>query len=52
LRALQRRLQLWRNEQVKQLIFAATGIEIAGSETALVSQNVETTTISDEFKFE
>jgi len=40
LRTLQRRVQLWRNEQVKQLIFAATGTEVAGSETALVSQNV------------
>lgn len=52
LRTLQRRVQLWRNEQVKRLIFAATGIEIAGLETALVSQNVEKTTISGEVKFE
>ncbi len=52
LRTLQRRVQLWRNEQVKRLIFAATGIEIAGLETALVSQNVEKTTISGEVKSE
>jgi hypothetical protein len=52
LRTLQRRVQLWRNEQVKRLIFAATGIEVAGSETALVSQNVEETTISGEVKLE
>lgn len=29
---LPRRVQLWRNEQVKRLIFQATGIEMPGSE--------------------
>jgi len=52
LRTLQRRVQLWRNEQVKRLIFAVTGTEIAGSETTLVGQNVEKTTIPREVKLE
>lgn len=52
LRTLQRRVQLWRNEQVKRLIFAATGTEMTGSETPLVSQNVEATTIPSEVKLE
>jgi hypothetical protein len=52
LRTLQRRVQLWRNVQVKRLIFAVTGTEIAGSETTLVSQNVEKTTIPREVKLE
>ena len=52
LRTLQRRVQLWRNEQVKRLIFAATGTETAGSETALVKHNVEKTTIPAEVKVE
>jgi hypothetical protein len=34
------------------LIFAVTGTEIAGSETTLVSQNVEKTTIPREVKLE
>jgi len=50
LRTLQRRVQLWRNEQVKRLIFAATGIEMAGSETASAKQNVDETTIAGEVK--
>jgi hypothetical protein len=45
-------VQLWRNEQVKRLIFAATGIEIAGSETAEVRENVEATTITAEVQLE
>jgi hypothetical protein len=38
LRTLQRRVQLWRNEQVKRLIFAATGTEMAGSERARLAK--------------
>ncbi len=52
LRTLQRRVQLWRNEQVKRLIFAGADIEILASNTALVSQNVVKTTTSGEVKFE
>jgi hypothetical protein len=51
LRTLQRRVQLWRNEQVKRLIFSATGTQAAGSETALESQNAEVTTNIGEVKF-
>ena len=51
LRTLQRRVQLWRNEQVKRLIFESTGALVTGSEAAPVSQNVEATTISAEAKF-
>jgi len=51
LRTLQRRVQLWRNEQVKRLIFSATGTQAAGSETALESQNAEVTTNIGAVKF-
>ena len=51
LRTLQRRVQLWRNEQVKRLIFESTGSQVTGSETAPVSQNVEVTTTLGEVKF-
>ena len=50
LRTLQRRVQLWRNEQVKRLIFASTGTQVTGSETAQLSQNVEVTTTLGEAK--
>ena len=50
LRTLQQRVQLWRNEQVKRLIFAATGTGMPGSETAQDIQNTEATTISAEVK--
>ena len=50
LRTLQRRVQLWRNEQVKQLIFASTGTQVTGSETAQLSQNVEVTMTLGEAK--
>jgi len=32
LRTLQRRVQLWRHEQVKRLIFASTGASVSGAE--------------------
>ena len=35
LRTLQRRVQLWRNEQVKRLIFESTGSQAAGSEAGI-----------------
>ena len=50
LRMLQRRVQLWRNEQVKRLIFQSTGAQLTGSETAPISQNVEVTTTLGEAK--
>jgi len=37
LRTLQRRVQLWRNEQVKRLIFESTGSRVSGSDPAPVS---------------
>ena len=52
LRTLQRRVQLWRNEQVKRLIFESTGARVSGSDPAFVSQNVEATTIPAEVKLE
>ncbi len=52
LRTLQRRVQLWRNEQVKRLIFQASGngTHLTGSEIASVIQNVEATTNIGEAK--
>ena len=47
LRTLQRRVQLWRNEQVKRLIFEACGIHPTGPEIASLSLNVEATTNID-----
>ena len=44
LRTLQRRVQLWRNEQVKRLIFQASDTHLASSEIASLSQNGEATT--------
>jgi hypothetical protein len=46
LRTLQRRVQLWRNEQVKRLISQASdnGTHLTGSEIASVSPNVEAMT--------
>ena len=41
LRTLQRRVQLWRNEQVRRLIFAVADIESSGSNTLLDIKNVE-----------
>jgi hypothetical protein len=52
LRTLQRRVQLWRNEQVKRLIFESTGARVSGSDPAPVNQNVEATTIPAEVKLE
>ncbi len=43
LRTLQCRVQLWRSEQVKRLIFESTGAHVSSSEAAPVSQNVEET---------
>ncbi len=50
LRTPQRRVQLWRSEQVKRLIFESTGAHVGGSEGAPVSQNVEVTTTRGEAK--
>ena len=50
LRTLQRRVQLWRSEQVKRLIFESTGAHVGSSEGAPVSQNVEVTTTRGEAK--
>jgi hypothetical protein len=47
LRTLQRRVQLWRNEQVKRLIFEASSAHLTGSESTAVSQNREATTNID-----
>src|ERR1700719_5356586 len=44
LRTLQRRVQLWRNEQVKRLIFQASDTHLASSEIPSLSQNGEATT--------
>jgi len=44
LRTLQRRVQLWRNEQVKRLIFQANTTPLTGSESTSLSQNGEATT--------
>ena len=52
LRTLQRRVQLWRNEQVKRLIFESTGAQVSASDPAPVNQNVEATTIPTEVKLE
>jgi hypothetical protein len=40
---LQCRVQLWRNEQVKRLIFEASGIHLIDSESASTSHNGEAT---------
>jgi hypothetical protein len=50
LRTLQRRVQLWRNEQVKRLIFASPSSHVAGSAAPPLNQNVEETTIHLEAK--
>jgi hypothetical protein len=44
LRTLQRRVQLWRNEQIKRLIFQASDTALTGSESTSASQNGEATT--------
>jgi hypothetical protein len=44
LRTLQRRVQLWRNEQVKRLIFEASGIHLMDSESTSTNHNGEATT--------
>jgi hypothetical protein len=44
LRTLQRRVQLWRNEQVKRLIFQASDTHLTNSEITSMSQNGEATT--------
>jgi len=47
---LQHRVQLWRNEQVKRLIFESAGGHVAGSETPSSSQNVRPMTIQSAIK--
>jgi hypothetical protein len=47
LRTLQRRVQLWRNEQAKRLIFEAGSAHLTVSESTAVSQNREATTNID-----
>src|SRR5438132_2171210 len=44
LRTLQRRVQLWRNEQVKRLIFQASGTALTSSDALSVNHNGEATT--------
>jgi hypothetical protein len=44
LRTLQRRVQLWRNEQVKRLIFQASDTSLTSSDTLSVNQNNEEAT--------
>ena len=44
LRTLQRRVQLWRNEQVKRLIFQASGTPLTSSDALSVNHNGEATT--------
>ena len=44
LRTLQRRVQLWRNEQVKRLIFQSSGTPLTSSDAVSVNHNVEATT--------
>jgi hypothetical protein len=44
LRTLQRRVQLWRNEQVKRLIFQASGTPLTSSDALSVNHNGEGTT--------
>jgi hypothetical protein len=39
LRTLQRRVQLWRNEQVKRLIFESTGAQATGSEASVLDKS-------------
>jgi hypothetical protein len=43
-RTLQRRMQLWRDEQVKRLIFEASGTHLMDSEGTSASHNGEATT--------
>jgi hypothetical protein len=50
LRTLQRRVQLWRNEQVKRLIFESAGGHVVSSETPSSSQNVGPMTIQSAVK--
>jgi hypothetical protein len=45
LRTLQRRVQSWRHEQVKRLIFASAGAETIPDGTPIVNQNSEPLTI-------
>ena len=44
LRTLQRRVQLWRNEQVKRLIFQTSGIPLTRSDALSVNHDAEATT--------
>jgi hypothetical protein len=44
LRTLQRRVQLWRNEQVKRLIFQSSGTPLISSDALSVNHNGEATT--------
>jgi hypothetical protein len=44
LRTLQRRVQLWRNEQVKRLIFQASDTHLTNSDTPAISENGEAMT--------
>jgi hypothetical protein len=44
LRTLQRRVQLWRNEQVKRLIFQGSDVRPTRSEMPSVDQRGEATT--------
>jgi hypothetical protein len=44
LHTLQRRVQLWRNEQVKRLIFQASDPHLTSSEIPSMNQNEEATT--------
>jgi len=48
LRTLQRRVQLWRNEQVKRLIFQASDTSLTSSDTLSVNQNNEEATTNIE----
>ena len=47
LRTLQRHVQLWRNEQVKRLIFQTSGIPPTSSDVLSVNHNSEATTNID-----
>ena len=46
-RTLQRRVQVWRNEQVKRLIFQTSGIPPTSSDVLSVNHNSEATTNID-----
>jgi hypothetical protein len=52
LHTLQRRVQLWRHEQVKRLIFASADVSRSDNGANSTPQNIEPMTIQAEVEFE